>query len=176
MKSKSSMIAVAIDDIRRIYQVLGERSRKVEHETGLTGSQLWVVKMLDGAAPMKVSELARRMHLHPATMVGVLDRLEAKGLVQRTRSNDDRRVVHIFITDQGRELIRSSPEMAQGLLAKGLETLTDKKVKIISEGLEMIVKTLGTQAEPIKSIHSSDVVFPGRRRRSAPEPHRLNSN
>ncbi len=166
MQSKSTMISAVIDDIRRIYQVLGERSRKVEHETGLTGSQLWVVKMLDGASPMKVSELARRMYLHPATMVGVLDRLEAKGLVQRTRSSDDRRVVHIFITDQGRELIQSSPEMTQGLLVKGLETLTEKKVMIISEGLQQIVGMLGVPEEPPKRIHSPDVAKHEKHRKS----------
>jgi DNA-binding MarR family transcriptional regulator len=160
------MIATAIDNIRHIYQVLGEHSRKIEHETGLSGSKLWVIKMLDGAPPMKVSELARRMHLHPATMVGVLDRLEAKGLVQRTRSNDDRRVVHIVITEQGRELIRNSPEMAQGLLVKGLETLTDKKVKIVSEGLEQIVSILEVLEEPPKRIHSSDVITHEKRRKS----------
>ena len=80
---------------------------------------------------MKVTELARRMYLHPATMVGLLDRLEAKGLVQRTRSDKDRRVVHVMITVQGRELVQNSPEVVQELLVNGLEPLADKKVKAI---------------------------------------------
>lgn len=164
MKPNTTLAAAIIDDIRRIYQVLAEQSRRVEHKTGLTGSQLWVIKMLEESAPMKVSDLARRMHLHPATMVGVLDRLEMKGLVQRTRSDKDRRVVHVIITDQGMELVRNSPELPQGLLANGLETLSDKKMKVISDGLEMIVKILGVQEEPAKNIHSTDVITPDRRR------------
>jgi MarR family transcriptional regulator, organic hydroperoxide resistance regulator len=167
MKSKSTMVAGIIDDIRRVFFVLAEQARKAEHESGLTGSQLWVVKMLDGASPMKVTELARRMYLHPATMVGLLDRLEVKGLVQRSRSEKDRRVVHIIITDQGRELVRNTPEVAQGLLVKGLEPLTDKKVNVISEGLEQIVSILGVQEDPPQLIHSSDVNLPGKRRISA---------
>lgn len=168
MKSKTVMVAGIIDDIRRVFQVLAEQSRRAERETGLTASQLWVVKILDGATPMKVTELARRMYLHPATMVGLLDRLEVKGLVQRTRSDKDRRVVHIVITDQGRELVRNSPEVAQGLLVKGLEPLTDKKIKVISDGLEQVVKILGVQAEPPKLIHSSEVNLPRRRKKAAP--------
>lgn len=167
IKSKAVMVAGIIDDIRRVFQVLAEQSRKVERETGLTASQLWVVKMLDGASPMKVTELARRMYLHPATMVGLLDRLELKGLVQRTRSDKDRRVVHIIITDQGRDLVRNAPEVAQGLLVKGLEPLSEKKVKVISDGFEQIVKILGVQEEPPKLIHSSDVNLPRRRRKPA---------
>jgi DNA-binding MarR family transcriptional regulator len=147
MKSKSIMMAGITDDIRRIFHVLTEQSRKVEHEIGLTGSQLWVVKMLYETANMKVSDLARRMYLHPATMVGLLDRLEVKGLVQRTRSEKDRRVVYVTITAQGRELVEKSPEVAQGLLSKGLELLTEKKIKVISDGLELIVNILEAQDE-----------------------------
>ena len=167
MKSKSTMVAGIIDDIRRVFYVLAEQSRKAEHETGLTGSQLWVVKLLDGESPNKVTELARRMYLHPATMVGLLDRLEAKGLVQRTRSDKDRRVVHVSITEQGRVLVQNAPEVAKELLVKGLEPLSEKKVKVISDGLEQIVSILGVQEEPPKLILSADVNLPGKRRRSA---------
>ena len=167
IKTKSAMVAGIIDDIRRLFYVLAEQSRKAEQETGLTGAQLWVVKMLEEGSPMKVTELARRMYLHPATMVGLLDRLEAKSLVQRSRSDKDRRVVHITITELGRELVKNSPEVAKGLLVKGLEPLPDKKVKVISDGLEQIVNILGVQEEPPKLIHSADVNLPGKRRKSA---------
>lgn len=167
IKSKSTMVAGIIDNLRRVFYALTEKSRKVEHETGLTGSQLWVVKTLDETPPLKVTELARRMYLHPATMVGLLDRLELKGLVQRIRSDKDRRVVHVTITDQGRELVRNSPEVAQGLLVKGLEPLSEKRVAVISDGLEHIVTILGIQEEPPKLILSSDVNLPGKRRRHA---------
>jgi DNA-binding MarR family transcriptional regulator len=167
IKSKATLVAGIIDDIRRVFYVLAGQSRKAEHETGLTGSQLSVVKMLDGSSPLMVSDLARRMYLHPATMVGLLDRLEAKGLVQRARSEKDRRVVHVFITVQGRELVRNSPEVVQGLLVKGLETLAEKKIKVISDGLEQIVNILGVLEDPPKFIHSSDVNLPGKRRKSA---------
>lgn len=170
MKSKSTMVAGIIDDIRRIFHVVTEQSRKIEHETGLTGSQLWVIKILDATSPIKVTDLARRMYLHPATMVGLLDRLEAKGMVQRTRSDRDRRVVHIVITDRGRELVRNSPEISQGLLVNGLEPLSEKKVRIVSEGLEQIVRILGVHESPPNLIHSSDVNLPGRKRRSTTPP------
>lgn len=155
MKSKDTMVAEIIDDIRRVFHVLTEKSRKVEYDTGLTGSQLWVVKMLIGEPNMMVSDLARRMYLHPATMVGLLDRLEAKGLVRRTRSERDRRVVHVSITDQGRELVQNSPEVAHGLLTKGLEPLSEKKLHAISDGLELIVAILEVREELPESVLNS---------------------
>jgi len=157
------MVAEIIDNIRRIFYVVAEQARKAEHQTGLTGSQLWVLKILEEVSPLKVTDLARRMYLHPATMVGLLDRLEAKGLVQRIRSDEDRRVVHIVITEQGRELVQNAPMVAQSLLVEGLEPLTEKKLKVTSDGLEQIVNILGVQEEPPNLIRSADVNMPKRR-------------
>ena len=132
MKAKADMVAGIIDDLRRIFKVLTEQSKRIEHETSLTSPQLWVIKLLKETPPMKVSELARRMYLNPATMVGLLDRLEAKGLLKRTRSEKDRRVVHIDLTEQGHELEVNSPEVAQNILVKKLAQLGGQKLKLIS--------------------------------------------
>lgn len=163
MKLKPVLVADIVDDIRRIFQVLTEQSWKVEHETSLTGPQLWVIKMLKESAPMKVSDLARRMYLNPATMVGLLDRLEAKDLVKRTRSEKDRRVVFIDLTDQGRELESNSPEVVQSLLVKGLEEIGAKDLQSISDNLGQIVNILGVKDVPPKLIMSSEVNEPKRR-------------
>ena len=77
---QSELIADTIDNLRRVFQVIQEYSKKVEHTTGLTSPQLWAIKVLAEAAPVMVSELARRMYLHPATVVGILTRLESHGL------------------------------------------------------------------------------------------------
>ena len=165
MQLKPVMVAGIIDDIRRVFQVLTDQSRKIEHETSLTGPQLWVVKILKETAPLKVSDLARRMYLHPATMVGLLDRLEAKGLLKRTRSEKDRRVVYINLTEQGCELEINSPEVVQNLLIKGLETLTGQKLKMISDGLGEVVNILGARDVTPQLIMSSEVNAPKRRRK-----------
>jgi MarR family transcriptional regulator, organic hydroperoxide resistance regulator len=167
MQLKPVMVAGIIDDIRRVFQVLTDQSRKIEHETTLTGPQLWVVKILKETSPLKVSDLARRMYLHPATMVGLLDRLEAKGLLKRTRSEKDRRVVYIDLTEQGCELEINSPEVVQNLLVKGLETLTGQKLKMISDGLGEVVNILGARDVTPQLIMSSEVNAPKRRRKSS---------
>jgi DNA-binding MarR family transcriptional regulator len=164
MKARAIMLTDILDDIRRVFQVLAEHSQSVEHETGLTPSQFKVVKMLEDATDLKVSDLAKRMYLHPATMVGLLDRLEAKGLVQRTRSATDRRVVHICLTDGGRELLKNSPNVSQITLLKGLESLTTPQIEKISKGMEQLVKVLGAQETPPHLIMSSQISLPQRRR------------
>ena len=165
MKPKQEMVAGIINDIRRLFQVLNEQSRKIECETSLTGSQLWAIKILEEESPLKVTELARKMYLHPATMVGLLDRLESKGLVKRVRSEHDRRVVHICLTEQGRETVEGSPEVVQDLLAKGLEVNSEQKLEKIMDGMECIITILGLKDVPPKMIISSVLNLPKRRKK-----------
>jgi DNA-binding MarR family transcriptional regulator len=105
------------------------------------------------------------MYLNPSTIVGILDRLESRGLVQRNRSDDDRRVVRVLLTDVGEELLVRAPEVASGLLVNGLETLTFKELKGIEAGLDKLVSILGAQEIPPQLTLSPEVNVPRRERK-----------
>ena len=154
-----------IDSIHRVYQVVNEQSKRAERESGVTGPQLWAIKTIAEAAPIKGAELARRIYLHPTTIVGILDRLEARGLVVRTRSKVDRRIVEVDLTKQGKSLVAAAPQVAQGVLVKGLETLPQDKLSRISDGLEELVRILGVNELAPQLILSAEVNLPGREAR-----------
>lgn len=162
MTRNAKVIAAIIDDIRRIFQVINDHSRIAEKETGLTGPQLWALKIIADASPIKVSMLANRMYLHPATVVGILDRLEMKELVKRERSKEDRRVVEIVLTDNGSKLVINTSDVAQNLLVKGLEAIPSDNLMQIATGLEQVVSILGVQEAPPRLIRSSEVNLPNK--------------
>jgi DNA-binding MarR family transcriptional regulator len=157
---RSDNVSEIIDNLRKLFQVVNEQSKKAEKETGLTGPQLWAIKTIAQGSPIMVSELARRMYLHPATVVGILDRLELHKLVVRVRSTTDRRVVRVELTAQGNALVRKAPTVAQGRLVIGLEQLTAVELKNISDGLNRLVDILGAQNIPAKLIRSPEVNNP----------------
>lgn len=132
-------ITEIIDHIRRVFQVTNEQSKKAKRETGLTGPQLWAIKMIGELSPVRVSDLAARMYLHPATVVGILNRLELRGFIKRMRTSEDRRVVKIELTDVGNAIMAKAPQVAQGLLVTGLEVLPLRKPQDISANLEELV-------------------------------------
>jgi DNA-binding MarR family transcriptional regulator len=154
------VVAVIIDNLRRVFQVVNEQSKKAEKETGLTGPQLWAIKTIAQEAPIMVSEIARSMYLHPATVVGILDRLEKQGLVARIRSTEDRRVVRVELTGQGRALVKKAPEVAQGLLVAGLEKLGTHRLKNIAQALDQMAGILGAQNIPPRLMLSPEVNKP----------------
>jgi DNA-binding MarR family transcriptional regulator len=157
MDGKAVVVAEIVDDIRRVFQVVNEQSKKAKRETGLTGPQLWAIKMIGDLSPVRVSDLAARMYLHPATVVGILNRLESQGLLKRIRTNEDRRVVKIELTDAGNVIVAKAPQVAQGLLVTGLEVLPLKKLQDISDALEELVHILGAQELPPRLILSPEI-------------------
>jgi DNA-binding MarR family transcriptional regulator len=148
MTAKSTLMSGIMDDIRRVFKAVNDQSKRAEHETGITGPQLWTIKVITESSPINLKDLAGRMFVHPATVVGIIDRLEAKGLVTRTRSKGDRRNVDIDLTDSGRELVAGSPEVAQGLLLKGLKSLSASELENLADCLGKLVKILHAQKLP----------------------------
>lgn len=63
-----------------------------------------------------VAGLARDLSMDPAALTRALDRLQAKGLVERERSTHDRRVVHLVLTPSGREVAQHVPAVLADVL------------------------------------------------------------
>jgi DNA-binding MarR family transcriptional regulator len=78
-------------------------------EHGLTDAQwkpLWMLKT--GRATTAI-ELAREIDVDAGAVTRMVDRLEAKGLVERVRSESDRRVVHLRLTAAGEAVVKKVP-------------------------------------------------------------------
>jgi MarR family transcriptional regulator, organic hydroperoxide resistance regulator len=166
VRKKQMAIADIFDNLRRVYQVINEQSKKAKKQTGITGPQLWAIKMIAESSPVQVSELARKMYLHPATVVGILNRLEEQSLVIRTRTREDRRVVDVNLTPEGKALVARAPEVAQGLLAAGLEVLPVLRLLEIASALDQLVQILGAQEVPPHLILSPEVNVPRKLKKS----------
>lgn len=164
MSRKSEEVGGIIDNLRRLFQVVNEVSKDAVRTTGLTGPQLWAIKTISDESPVRISDLALRMHLHPATVVGIIDRLEIRDLARRIRSTEDRRVVMVELTDAGEQIVRNAPHVAQGLLVAGLEKLPATRRQTVAAGLAALVNMLDAGTVPPKLIHSPEVNRPSRRK------------
>jgi hypothetical protein len=67
------------------------------------------------------------------------------------------------LTEKGNELVKSAPEVAQGLLVAGLEGLSSGNIVGIDRSMRQFVKIFGAQKIPPKLILSSEVNLPKRK-------------
>jgi DNA-binding MarR family transcriptional regulator len=95
---------------------------------GITGAQ-WVILMrIANGCGSTAAELCRFSRYDTGSMTRMLDRLEEKGLIGRTRSSTDRRVVHLELTEAGRELYPLLPPVAIKVLNKHLQGFTQEEL------------------------------------------------
>jgi DNA-binding MarR family transcriptional regulator len=167
MQNKPEVISNIMDNIRRVFQILNEQSQRIKQETGLTGPQIWAIRVIHEHGPINIADIARRMYLHPTTVLRIVDKLEARGLVSRNRSKDDRRVVWLKLTQDGRELVESTPEVVQGLLGARLEGVDLNDLAEIDEGIGHLVKLFGVQEIPPKPMLSFEMNKQKRKGRSS---------
>ena len=125
--------------LRRIIRAVDIHSHKLSTQHKVTGPQLACLMIIEEGGPLTSSNLAKKVYLSPSTLVGIIDRLEEKKLVERNRSSVDRRQVHISITPTGEALIAAAPSLLQDTLANGLVELPEIEQVSITMSLEKLV-------------------------------------
>jgi DNA-binding MarR family transcriptional regulator len=86
--------------------------------------------------------LARTVFLSPSTVVGIVDRLEEKGLLTRLRSTGDRRQVQLCLTEEGHRLADHAPSPLQETLTESLKTLPPLELVSITLALDKLVSLM----------------------------------
>ncbi len=124
----------------RTADALQTRNEAWLKKFGLTGTQYNALRILRGAGPegLPCREIGERMIAHDPDITRLLNRLQDRGFVERTRARDDRRVIYGKITAAGLKLLR---EMDQPIDKRGREMLRhvgQEKLKQLIELLELV--------------------------------------
>ena len=112
----------------------------------LTAHQYNVLRILRGSHPARLacSDIAERMIERDPDITRLVDRLERRGLVKRSRSRQDRRVVEVGMTDKGLVLVRGLDAHVQRLPKALLGRLGTERVRQLATLLEAVISELGT--------------------------------
>lgn len=95
--------------LRKVIRAIDMRSKQLSREVGLTGPQLIVLQEVGKRPGVMVKQIAESINLSPATVTSILDRMEARTLISRIRSTEDKRRVGVFLTESGKEALDKAP-------------------------------------------------------------------
>lgn len=109
---------------------------------GLTRSQWWVLAHLSRHDGMIQSDLANVLDLGKAALGGLLDRLEASGLVERRADASDRRVKRVYLTTRGTQVIQEMRVMSHEVSERILEGLDLPARRVLAEQLALVKANL----------------------------------
>lgn len=153
-RTQTSLIA-----LRRILRATDMNARTLARATGLTAPQLIVLEIVAAAGRLTPKEIAARAGVGQATMTKLVDKLEARALVTRSRSEEDRRAIWVTPTRAGIEMLKTAPDPLQRTFSEQFEGLPDWEQALIVAALEKVGAMLnagGIDASPLLDVGAVD--------------------
>jgi DNA-binding MarR family transcriptional regulator len=138
--------------IRRTMQAVDSFSRLTQARLGISGPQLLCLTVLYETGRIPINQLADEVCLSSGTLTGILDRLEIKGFVTRTRSTEDRRKIYLDITPAGRGSVDSAPHLLESKLMKALSLRSLEENLRFCEQLEWLAECLTVGAPEVEVL------------------------
>ena len=134
-------VAYAFADILRTTCIEQEKPYVV------TPPQWGVMALLHESDSVTVGTISQKRGIDPPTVTGILKRLEQNGLVERRNDREDRRVVKVYLTTEGENILRVLRPAVEEFNHHMLQGLSEAERKTFLENLQRIIVNLTDVAE-----------------------------
>jgi DNA-binding MarR family transcriptional regulator len=124
----------------RILKALDQEWSKNTADFKVSKTQYFVLEILINRGEQTVTGLAEFMMLTSGAITGIADKLIEAGYDSRTRNETDRRIVHLQITEQGREFLEKLREQRSKAVQSLFAPLSDEKTKMLIEIHEQLLE------------------------------------
>lgn len=128
--------------LKQIRDIMKQNMKYQFNKIDITGSQGMLMSMLAHHGKMKISDLSENLGLSNSTVSGIIDRLERQGLVERTRSIEDRRVVYVSITSEFKKNAKEQLNEIEKKFEDMMNKATPEELNTIFEGLNTLKEVM----------------------------------
>ncbi|ADX82452.1 MarR family winged helix-turn-helix transcriptional regulator [Saccharolobus islandicus] len=130
------LTVILVTKYSEVWDLITGLTRKINKETdkaleqiGLSYFEFKVMCALEEEGKVPMSRIAEKYMLTKAGLTSIIDRLEEKELVRRVRSESDRRVIYVELTEKGREKLIESRKIFLNVLSSFLSKLSEDEIK-----------------------------------------------
>jgi DNA-binding MarR family transcriptional regulator len=150
----AAVAMTVLQQFRELFRVSQQHFQRIESNCGVSGAQLWALSELEAAPGLTVSGLARALSIHLSTSSNLLDKLEAQELIRRQRNSLDQRVVQIYLTNAGQQLLRKAPMPVEGVIPDALGRMPTTALTSLKRDLDLLlglasVRNPGERMKPL---------------------------
>lgn len=159
MDTSLSLQEQVVAALRRISRAIDLHSRLLLQKNGLTAPQLATLRVIQRLQPVSAGRIAKEIHLSPATVTGILGRLEKRALLTRAVGNQDRRHVVVALTPAGDKVVAEAPSLLQERFQRELSKLEQWEQTMILATLERIASMMDAdqiEAAPVFMAGAAD--------------------
>jgi DNA-binding MarR family transcriptional regulator len=139
MSPHAAATMAVLQQFRELFRVSQQHFQRIESNCGVSGAQLWALSELKATPGLTVSGLSRALSIHLSTSSNLLDKLEAQELIRRERNSADQRVVSVYLTIAGQQLLRKAPKPAEGVIPDALGRMPDTALRRLKRDLDLLL-------------------------------------
>lgn len=129
-------------DIFNRVQVIEETSLRTSQFNDVSLKEMHTIEIIGKNTNVTPSDIARELMLTLGTVTTSLNKLEAKGYIERKRSKLDRRVVHLTLTKKGKLLDRLHRKFHKNMVIHIAEDMNEQEFEVLAQGLKNLHKFL----------------------------------
>ncbi|MFC7684457.1 MarR family winged helix-turn-helix transcriptional regulator [Ureibacillus sp. GCM10028918] len=137
-KHSHDTVAFLEKELRFISHLIKQKGREILSNYTITPPQFVALQWLHESGDMTIGELSNKMYLAFSTTTDLVDRMEKNELVVRIRDEQDRRVVHIHLLQEGERIIEEVIEKRQNYLQDVLVDFDVAEVESLSKLLNKL--------------------------------------
>ena len=143
-----NIIDLLLENIRRIFSF----EEWIELDMKFSKSEIFALFILDRGKELTMTELVEYINSPMSTATGIADRLVKSGCIRRDRSEADRRVVVLALTQKGADLVRKMKEMLQSYIGMAMDGLSEEEKQLLIDLVFKIFNNLQKRLDAGKQV------------------------
>lgn len=129
---KNYQLDPVLDFMRILWSIehaLQRVSKRMDATLGVTGAQRLVLLVVSRYPGLSAGDLARILQLHPSTITGILQRLQQKRLLTRTRDSRDNRRIQLYVQARSRAFTRRQPGTVEAAVMRAVARIPPGQIQ-----------------------------------------------
>ena len=143
-----------LEFLRLVWEVdhaLQRASKSMGDAFGVTGPQRLVIRIVGRFPGILAGQLAETLRIHPSTVSDIVQRLERRGLIQRTRDPRDGRRILLGLTERGRSVDGERGGTVEGAVKQTLAQLSPSELRGARSALASLATRLHASADELST-------------------------
>lgn len=147
-RARESPSTIAMDGLRRIVRALRQADAQSRGCGGIPSAQLFVLRQLRSKPALSIGELSRATLTSQSSVSEVVSRLEARGLLRRSKARGDNRRAELSVTAAGQNILEESSEPFQERLVSALSEISPEDQQALAKGMSEWLRKAGISDAP----------------------------
>lgn len=125
--------------IHKLIDIFEYKSSYQSQSSNIQSQDMYVLERISFQLKVKIKDISKQYGIPPSTLTGIIDRLESKKYIERTRGKIDRRIIELVITDEGKQAVERHIREDKIFTQNLFNTLQSDKKRLLKELLNELL-------------------------------------